>query len=205
MCVSVISKVIWNTLRVLMRNCNAHQYLTWNSPTTIRNKIKSFQTVCLKKSPINQLIQVIIGCRFVNDRPPNRQISYFIVGEYYLHEVSSSWPFSIYNKTNGTLINIIPIKIKYSCLADFHLETLNYIRNLQYFSTLYDPLYGPLYDIWNACQVYYSGCVSKTKTICSIICYAIYGSVRFQLIHFTCDECKDAHYIWLSANRRYKQ
>ena len=34
-------------------------------------------------------------------------------------------------------------------------------------------------------------CVSKIKSIFSIICHAIYGAVRIHLIHFSCDDCEN--------------
>ena len=39
-----------------------------------------------------------------------------------------------------------------------------------------------------ACQVYAAECVSKIKTILSIIFYSIYGAVCLQLIQFSCDD-----------------
>ena len=48
-------------------------------------------------------------------------------------------------------------------------------------------------NIWNAFQVSYVGCLSKMKPIFSVIVHAIYGSVCFQLTHFSCDDYENMY------------
>ena len=43
-------------------------------------------------------------------------------------------------------------------------------------------------SISNACQVYSVECVSKTKSILSIIFDTVYGAVYFQLAQFSFDD-----------------
>ena len=58
---------------------------------------------------------------------------------------------------------------------------------------------------WNACQVYAAACVSKIKTILSIIFYSIYGTVCLQLTRFSCDDRDNVYFILLSSsNRKYE-
>ena len=59
--------------------------------------------------------------------------------------------------------------------------------------------------IWYACQVYAAECVSKIKTILSIIFYSIYGAVCLQLTQFSCDDRENSYFILLSSsNRKYE-
>ena len=60
-------------------------------------------------------------------------------------------------------------------------------------------------NYWNACQVYAAECVSKIKTILSIIFYSIYGAVCLQLTQFSCDDRENVYFILLSSsNRKYE-
>ena len=58
-------------------------------------------------------------------------------------------------------------------------------------------------NIKHVCQAYSVECVS----ISSIILYAIYGTVCFQLIHFSCHDCENNHiifikwYVWVISYR----
>ena len=57
----------------------------------------------------------------------------------------------------------------------------------------------------NACQVYTAACVSKIKTILSIIFYSIYGAVCLQLTQLSCDDRENVYFILLSSsNRKYE-
>ena len=57
-----------------------------------------------------------------------------------------------------------------------------------------------------ACQVYAAECVSKIKTILSIIFYSMYGAVCHQLTQFSCDDSENVYFILLlsSSNRKYE-
>ena len=60
-------------------------------------------------------------------------------------------------------------------------------------------------NYWNACQVYAAKCVSKIKTILSIIFNSIYGAVCLQLTQFSCDDRENVYFILLSSsNRKYE-
>ena len=54
-------------------------------------------------------------------------------------------------------------------------------------------------------QVYAAECVSKIKTILSIIFYSIYGAVCLQLSQFSSDDRENVYFILLSSsNRKYE-
>ena len=54
-------------------------------------------------------------------------------------------------------------------------------------------------------QVYTVECVSKIKSILSIILYSIYGAVYPQLTQFPWDDCKNVFFILLSSsNQKYE-
>ena len=55
-------------------------------------------------------------------------------------------------------------------------------------------------NLWNACQIYFVECVSKTKLIFSVIHYTIYGAVCFQFTHFPCDYWENIHFVLLSSS-----
>ena len=60
-------------------------------------------------------------------------------------------------------------------------------------------------NYWNARQVYDAECVSKIKTILSIIFYSIYGAVCLQLTQISCDDRENVYFILLSSsNRKYE-
>ena len=60
-------------------------------------------------------------------------------------------------------------------------------------------------NYYNACQVYATECVSKIKTILSIIFYSLYGTVCLQLSRFSCDDREIAYFTLLSSsNRKYE-
>ena len=50
-------------------------------------------------------------------------------------------------------------------------------------------------NYWNASQVYAAECVSKIKTILSIIFYSIYGAVCLQLTQFYCGDRENVYFI----------
>ena len=57
----------------------------------------------------------------------------------------------------------------------------------------------------NACQVYADECVSKIKTILSIIFYSIYEAACLQRTQFSCDDRENVYLILLSSlNRKYE-
>ena len=49
--------------------------------------------------------------------------------------------------------------------------------------------YLKVINFWNTCQVYSAECVSKIKSILSIILHALYGAVCIQLTHFSYCDC----------------
>ena len=56
------------------------------------------------------------------------------------------------------------------------------------------------FSIWNACKVYSVEWVFEIKYFPSIICYAIYRTVWFQLIHFFVDCWEYMYFILLSSS-----
>ena len=53
-------------------------------------------------------------------------------------------------------------------------------------------------------MAYAADCVSKIKTILSIIFYSIYGAVCLQLTQFSYDDRENVYFILLSSsNRKY--
>ena len=65
--------------------------------------------------------------------------------------------------------------------------------------------YLKAFNYTNARQVYAAECVSKIKTILSVIFYSIYEAVCLQLNWFSCDDRKNVYFILLSSsNRKYE-
>ena len=61
------------------------------------------------------------------------------------------------------------------------------------------------FNYYNAGQVYRAECVSKIKTVLSIIFYSIYGAVCLQLTQLSRDGCENVYFILLSSsNRKYE-
>ena len=55
-------------------------------------------------------------------------------------------------------------------------------------------------ELLNVCQVYAAECVSKIKTIISIIFYSIYGAVCLQFTQLFCFDHLNVYFILLSWN-----
>ena len=54
-------------------------------------------------------------------------------------------------------------------------------------------------------QVYDAECVSKIKTILSVIFCSLYGAVSLQFTQLSCDDCENVYFILLSSsNRKYE-
>ena len=58
-------------------------------------------------------------------------------------------------------------------------------------------------NLWNACQIYFVGGVSKIKHISSAIHYIIYRDVCFQFTHFPCDDWENIHFVLLSSSSNW--
>ena len=66
-----------------------------------------------------------------------------------------------------------------------------FVCTLHFLISIILQAYPNALTIWNACQVYSAEWVSKIISILSIIFHAIYGTVRFQLMFFSCDNCEN--------------
>ena len=55
--------------------------------------------------------------------------------------------------------------------------------------------YLKIFELYNACQIYFVECMSKIRHILSVIHYTICGVVFFQFTHFPCDHWENT-YTW---------
>ena len=112
------------------------------------------------------------------------------------------------NSLRCTLMMCANIRIHYGPMV-----TIICLR-FQYLIVMIVQTYRMILNIYDACQVHYVECVSKIKSILSIIFHAIYGAVYKQLTHFAYNDCENmcilsyyhhhqskvwpiCHYLWL--------
>ena len=113
----------------------------------------------------------------------------------------------IYPGNTGTLFPLLMFSLWY-------LQTIGYIMTcrpcsfvcrLHHLIIIIMQTYLKALNYYNACQVYAAECVSKIKTILSIIFYSIYGAMFLQLTQFSCDDRENVFFILLSSsNRKYE-
>ena len=69
-----------------------------------------------------------------------------------------------------------------ACGSRSFFRTLHYLTMQTYLQAL---------NFYDAFQIYAEECVCKTKSMPLIMPYSIHGTVYFQLIHLSCDDCEN--------------
>ena len=115
-------------------------------------------------------------------------VSSYSVGYYYIHPGKSGvlFPWLLCSLWCGQILEYIEARSSYFFVCISHYRTHS-LSSLYRFALRH-------------CLVCYVARVSTINLIFSITFCAIYGSVRFQLTYFSCDDCEDMR-ILLSSSK----
>ena len=113
----------------------------------------------------------------------------------------------IYPRSPGVLFPLLMFSLWYLQMIGYIVAcgSCSFVCRLHHLIIIIMLTYLKALNYLNACQVYAAECVSKIKTIPSIIFYSIYGAVCLQLTQFSCDDRENVYFILLSSwNRKYE-
>ena len=113
----------------------------------------------------------------------------------------------IYPGNTGTLFPLLMFRLWYLQMIEYIMacRSCSFVCRLHHLIIVIMQTYLKALNYWNARQVYDAECVSKIKTIISIIFYSIYGAVCLQLTEISCDDHENVYFILLSSsNRKYE-
>ena len=113
----------------------------------------------------------------------------------------------IYPGNTGTLFPLLMFSLWYLQMIEYIMacRSCSFVCRQHHLIIIIMQTYLKALNYKNACQVYDAECVSKIKTILSIIFYSIYGAVCLQLTQFSCDDRENVYFILSSSsNRKYE-